>query len=265
LKNYKKNPEAYIQDLEEKIIDLSIKLKTSNNLVAATETKHNTLISKLTHNLKNPIGIAYSFSDMILDDLENYTPEKLEKHLKIIKESSQYAISLLNTFVIFQQINSPNYTYNFELTNYIELLNNIIHKNTELAQNKNIIVLKSLPKDPIFTKIDSNKINLALEQLIGNAIRFSETNSKITITVTANNTSITTQIIDEGIGISNNNLANVFNDFFVVNTYDVDKKKCIGLGLPIAKKIIKEHSGTISIDSTINQGSSIKIILPICN
>lgn len=256
-----KNSETYIEELEEKIIDLSLKLKANNNLLAASETTHNKLIATLTHNLKNPISIAYSFSDMILENAENYTPEKLEKHLKIIKESSQYAISLLNTFVTYQQVNSTNYNYKFELKNYTELINDIINNNTLLAQNKHITILHSLPKEPIFTTIDAKKITLALQQILNNAIRFSKPYSKITIVVTTTNNNIITEIIDEGIGISKNNIENVFNSFFVVNTYDLDKKKCIGLGLSIAQNIVTKHNGSISIDSKLNNGSTLKIIL----
>ena len=259
-----KKSETYIEELEEKIIDLSLKLKANNNLFVTTETRHNSLISALTHNLKNPISIAYSFSDMILENGENYTPEKLEKHLKIIKESSQYAISLLNSFVTFQQVNSTNYNYNLDLNNYTDLLNGVINNNTQIAQHKHIKIVKSFPKAAILTNIDSEKISLALNQILHNAIRFSEPNSKITIEVTTNNTAITTKIIDKGIGISENNIKKVLNGFFVVNTYDIDKQKCIGLGLSIAQNIIKKHNGAISIHSQINEGATVKITIPIC-
>jgi len=262
LKKAQKNSATYIEELEEKIIDLSLKLKASANLIATTENKHKTLISELTHNLKNPISIAYSFSDMILENAENYPPAKLEKHLNIIKESSQYAISLLNTFVTFQQVTSAHYTCNFELKNYTELLNDVIKHTSLVANNKHITIVKSFPKTPILINIDSEKISLALKQLLHNAIRFSEPNSNITIEVTTNTTTITTKIIDEGIGISENTIKKVLEDFFVVNTYDVDKQKCIGLGLSIAQNIVKKHSGTLAINSQINQGSTVTISLP---
>ena len=221
--------------------------------------KPNTLLQLIIN-----ISIAYSFSAMILENSENYTPDKLEKHLKIIKESSQYAINLLNTFVTFQQVNSNNYNYTFESKNYTELLNDVINNNTLFAQNKHITIVKSFSKEPVFINVDSEKISLALKQILLNAIRFSEPNSKITIAITINNTAITTEIIDEGIGISKNNIKNVLNSFFVVNTYDVDKQKCIGLGLSIAQNIVKKHSGTLSINSQINQGSTVTITLPFC-
>ena len=98
----------------------------------------------------------------------------------------------------------------FELKNYTELLNDVINNNTLLAQNKHITIVKSFSEDPILTNIDSDKISLALNHILHNAIRFSEPNSNITIVATTNNTAITTQIIDEGIGISKNNIKNVF-------------------------------------------------------
>ena len=263
MKKPPKKTEAYIQELEEKIIDLSLKLKTNSNLLATEATKHHKLISKLTHNLKNPIGVAYSFSDMILENTASYTPEKLEKHLQIVKESSQFAIELLNSFVTFQQLNSTTCNYNFKLNNYTELLNTVV-ENLRKKSKKNIeIIVKDLTKEAILLNIDAEKITVALEQILQNAVRFSKENSNITIVIEANNTKVKTKIIDEGIGISKNNISEIFDAFFVVNTYDLDKQKCIGLGLTIAKKILLKHSGDILVESFLNKGTSVKITLPI--
>ena len=69
----------------------------------------------------------------------------------------------------------------------------------------------------------------------------------------------------EGIGVSENDLTEIFKDFVVINTYDTSKQKCIGLGLPIAEKIIKQHSGKISAKSILNMGTSVTISLPLNN
>lgn len=255
-----KDLETYISELEDKIIDLSLKLKAQSTLLEATETKNNTLIANLTHNLKNPIGIAYSFSDMILENTKSYTPDKLEKHVNIIRESSQYAINLLNNFVTYHQINSSKCVYNFELKDYTELLKNIV---TKFTQNKVKITFINLFENPILLNIDVEKITLVLKQILQNAIRFSGENSEIIVSLKASDSFIETTVTDFGIGISEEDLANVFKDFFVVNTYDQEKQKCIGLGLSTAQNIINKHGGTIAIKSTITKGSRVKIILPI--
>lgn len=263
MKKTQKNSKEYINELEDKIIDLSLKLKKQSKLLELEETNNNELINKLTHNLKNPIGIAYSFSDMMLEDSINYTPEKLEKHLKIVKESSEYAINLLNTFVIFQTIKSSNCEYKFELKDYSELVTTVVNDITTNSENKNINLQNSIPNETILLAIDAEKIVFVLKQLLNNAIRFSEENSIIKINITKHNSTVETIITDEGIGISEEDLNNVFKDFYVVNTYDLYKQKCIGLGLSTAKNILKKHGGTISIKSNNGKGTTVKIKLPI--
>lgn len=263
MKKTQKNSEEYISELEDKIIDLSLKLKVQSNLLESATTKNNALITTLTHNLKNPIGSAYSFSDMILENAENYTPEKLEKHLNIIKESSQYAISLLDSFVTFHQINAFDCVYNFELKNYSELLKNVVNDVANNSQKKIATFINNIPEDPILLNIDVEKITIVLQQILYNAIRFSKEDSLITVALTTSSSSIETTITDCGIGISEKDINKVFNDFFVVNTYDVFNQKCIGLGLSTAQNIVKKHGGSISIKSSIDKGSSVKIIFPI--
>ncbi|MDO9276688.1 MAG: hypothetical protein Q7T92_14240, partial [Lutibacter sp.] len=92
-----KNSDKYIQELEEKIIDLSLKLKSKTNEIKAADETTSKILGKLTHNLKNPVGVIFSFSEMMLEDLANYSTEKLEKHLQIIKNSATFSLALLDT------------------------------------------------------------------------------------------------------------------------------------------------------------------------
>ena len=101
-----------------------------------------------------------------------------------------------------------------------------------------------------------------LRVLIHNALRFSPNNSTIKVEVVENDKHIETIITDEGIGISESDLVNVFNEFYVVNTYSEDKEKCIGLGLSIAEIIVENHKGTITVDSELNKGTCFKLSLP---
>ncbi|HSQ46227.1 MAG TPA: hypothetical protein VLM44_04825, partial [Lutibacter sp.] len=121
-----KNSDKYIPELEEKIIDLSLKLKSkSNELNAAIET-NSKILGKLTHNLKNPVGVIFSFSEMILEDLEDYSAEKLEKHIQIIKNSATFSLAFLDTISKYTRVNSPNYSLKTERINYSELVNSVI-------------------------------------------------------------------------------------------------------------------------------------------
>ncbi len=254
--------EKYIRELEEKIIDLSLKLKSkTNELNSVCETNQKT-IGKLVHNLKNPVGIIYSFSDMILDSVEDYSPVKLEKYLKIINSSADYSIKVLNSVAKYSQLQLPNLEFSFKAINYTDLLDNVLSEFNSESIEKNITIKRDFPGEQIFLKADKVELSIALNNIINNAFRYSSENSEISIRVKLNENSIETIVSDEGIGISKENLPQVLNDFFVVNTYSNDKQKCIGLGLTISNKIIQKHNGKLIITSEVDNGTNAIITLP---
>ncbi len=257
-----KNSDKYIQELEEKIFDLSLKLKSkSNEFNAAIET-NSKILGKLTHNLKNPVGVIFSFSEMMLEDLEDYSIEKLEKHMQIIKNSATFSLALLDTISKYSRVQSPNFVLKSQRINYTELLSALINEFKSESSKKNIDVLVKLPENDIFLPVDKAEITQALTALLNNALRYSNENSIITITVAELKNTVETTITDQGMGISETDLPNIFEEFYVVNTYSADKKKCVGLGLAIARRVAELHNGKISAKSTLEKGTSFKMSLP---
>jgi len=256
------NSSAYISDLEDKIVDLSLQLKGKSNELDVVRESNKMSIGKLIHNLKNPVGVIFSFSDMIIEDIEDYTTEKLEKHLQIIKNSAEFSLQMLTQVAKTSQLQSSDLKYNFKSINYIKLINTIIKEFNLKASKKNIKIEQDFLEASINLTLDEVEISIALREIIDNSIRYSSENSTIKIIVKENLDTIETIVIDEGIGVSEENISAIFNEFFVVNTYSEDKQKCIGLGLSIANKIINNHHGKILVTSKLNKGTSFKITLP---
>lgn len=256
----KKDLEKYIADLEEKLVELSLKLKNNNNKLNTIEEDNKKLISALIHNLKNPIGSVLSFSEIILESAHTYPSEKLEKYVTIINNSASYSIQLLNSIALLNEIKGR--TFEKRKTNFIEITQNAIRNFQEIALKRQIKLVEKTPNNPIYLNLNTDHILIALENIISNALRFSNENSTVTIEIKEHSNTVEAIITDEGIGISETDLFSVFKEFFVVNTYSIDKKKCIGLGLPIVKNILENHDGKISIKSSENQGSQVKILLP---
>ena len=257
-----RNSDKYIQELEEKIIDLSLMLKNKTNALIAADEIRAKILSKLTHNLKNPVGVIFSFSEMMLEDLTDYSTEKLEKHLQIIKNSAIFSLALLDTISKYSRVQSPNFVLKCQSLNYIELVSKILDEFKSEASKKNVIVAFEVSTNELFLTLDEAEISQALRAVLNNALRYSNENSSITIVVNALKNTVETTITDQGIGISETDLPNIFDEFYVVNTYSADKQKCVGLGLSIAKKIVELHKGKILVKSTLEKGASFKIILP---
>ena len=256
------NQSDYIEQLEEKIIDLSIQLNNKRVAIDLINESHNKLLKRMIHDLKNPAGVVTSFSEMILEDIDFYDVDKLKKHIGIIKKAADYSIHFLNRTVKLLRLQSAEMTFLFNNVNYIDLLNQVINKHKPIASEKRIRIVTDFEITSELLLLDAEEINKTLSNILGNAIRYSNENTTIAISVVATKNNIVTLITDGGIGVSEENVPKVFDEYFVISTYSSNKEKCVGLGLTMAKIIIEQHQGKISFESQLNKGSDVKITLP---
>lgn len=256
------NSEKYIQELEDKIVELSLDLKATNNNLKNISEENFERLQKLIHNLKNPIGIAFSFSEIIKENSGSISKESLKKYNEAILNSTEFSVEMLNELAVLNRLKSSSFLLKKEMINYGELINSVIEKNIRKAAESSISIEKCIPNFSLLLNVDEREIEMVLDHIFDNSIKFSNPNSTIQISVIENQNFIETAISDQGIGISANNLPSVFKEFFVANTYAKNSKKCIGLGLSISKQIIDFHKGTLIIESKIDAGTTVKIALP---
>lgn len=257
-----KEAEQYIEELEDKVVDLSLQLKAKKNDLKEVQLENYERIRKLVHDLKNPIGVAYSFAEMISDDGSNLGAEKLKKYLDVIKKSAKYSLDTLDSIRSLNRLKNPNFKLNQEKTNYNELVETALNDIKGKALESSVKIEKILPKNDIYVSIHRGEILQVFSILLNNALRYSSRNSTISIKVSELENSIETIVTDEGIGISEADLGTVFDEFSVVNTYSENGEKCIGLGLSIAENIVAFHNGIITIESKLGIGSKVKIEFP---
>lgn len=257
----KRNIKTSKTNLEDKIVELSLKNKRLSAELEAIKNDNCKVINTLIHNLKNPVGSSFSFSEMLVENSAIFDEEKTTKYLSIIKNSSQYAIEILNAFAKLNSLKSTNFELNIRNENY----NSFISNSIEFSKNKyadNNVSFNVNVEDNIYCNFDKTELKYVIDQLINNAVRFSENNATISVNVKKNDTKIITTITDHGIGFEAENATKLFNEFYVENTYDVYQKKCLGLGLTFVKKIINLHKGSVTILNNLPTGTTVQFVLP---
>ncbi len=257
-----KKAEEYIEELEDKIVDLSLQLKAKKNELKTVQLENYERIRKFVHNLKNPVGAAYSFAEIISETDQNLPSKKLEKYIDVIKNSTKFSLETLDSLAGLNRLKTPNFKLNLKQTNYCELIETAINGLANKAEDKSIKIEKSFPKNDIYVLIDETEILQLITILVDNALRFSPENSTVSIEVSEDENTIETLITDEGIGMSESDLGTVFDEFSRVNTYSENGRKCVGLGLSIAKNIANFHHGDLTADSSLGKGSIFKIEIP---
>jgi two-component system sensor histidine kinase BaeS len=110
---------------------------------------------------------------------------------------------------------------------------------------------------------DEIYLSRAVTNLITNAINFTPSGGEIAIDVYGRGEDVVIQVADSGIGISEEDLPHIFDRFFKSDPARSGEKGGTGLGLPITKKIVEAHGGTIEVESVLGEGSTFRLVLPL--
>ncbi len=252
-------------NLQRQLIKEKKMLEITNKKLHELNNNQNILLGTAAHDLRNPIGTAFSFAELIFENSKNYTKDEIIDYIKIIKDSTNYSIELLNSLLDISAIKSGKIELKMQPQNYCKLIHSTIESNMIFARNKNININYYSEEKNCSILIDSVRINQVLNNLLSNAIKFSDRNSEIIVSVSKKGKYLKTDVKDKGQGIAENELQNLFKEFSTTSTKSTSGEKSTGLGLAIVKKVIDLHKGKIEVKSKLGKGSSFTFYLPLLN
>lgn len=215
--------------------------------------------SNVTHELKTPITSIYLFAESMFYDRVKSSAEKKE-YLSIIMKESERLKRMINNILEHSKMEKGKQDYYFVETDLSALIKSVILEMNYWFEEKHINVLMELEEN-IRLEIDEEKINQAFSNLISNAIKYSEENKTIKITLFQESDNTVLEIEDEGIGIPVDQQSRIFEKFYRVGQKETESISGTGLGLTVVKEIVEAHNGKIIVDSKPGKGSKFSIIL----
>lgn len=246
-------------NLLEKTLELKEAVKKEKEL----RKVQSEFIALVSHEFKTPLQIIDSTRELIARKLRSIQilDESFEKYLERIKSGIQRMSGLINSTLNLAKIEAGKTEINVEKENFNlhNLLLDIIDKNSNLAANKGVkIVTKFCPSLQI--NGDQKLLDHCFTNIISNAIKYSRDNSIVHVITKAGADKIAVRIIDQGIGIPEDDIKNIGNKFFrAKNTLAVSGT---GIGLYLTKYFITLHQGTVAIKSKLNVGTAATVVLP---
>jgi len=273
-KNYlriinKDKEEFYLRDYTDVLdangnrIGVIIVLKNVTGFKELDEIKSG-FVATVSHELKTPLA-AINMSLRLLNDSRigelNAEQKKLTEEMK---NEIRRLLKMVNELLNLSKIESGGEAYNYQFISVDELIDaSVTPMLMQFEQNKvefNFKIEKNLPK----LKIDVNKIAWVIINLLNNAVRYTKTEGKITLSVSRENEFIKFSLKDNGIGIKPEHIGRIFQKFVQLNKSNMENQyKGVGLGLAIAKEFIEAHKGTIKVISEYNKGSEFIFYLPV--
>lgn len=214
----------------------------------------------LAHDLKNPLSAIEGLTELMIDDGTSLDNNEKMMFLLSINEAARKASAILNELFIWAISQET-----ILKTKSIILLN-LLTDETKLleiqALHKKVSIIINVDKD-ISVAADENMLGTVLRNLISNAIKYSTSNGEIVVTSMEKNGFVEVTIKDDGIGMSQSELENIFTADFNKSKIGTGNEEGNGLGLVLCKEFIEKQGGKIWVESSLNNGSEFKFTLPI--
>ncbi len=216
-------------------------------------------LSLVSHEFKTPLsGILTSAILLGKYQLDNQQ-DKRDKHIRTITEKVHFLNNILNDFLSIEKLDTGKINYMFKDFKLSKVVNEVIYNsNMLLKEGQKINYPEHIDELSIFQ--DEKTVELALSNLIHNAIKYSLENTTIDIEIHQNKTTTIFKIIDQGMGIPANDQKNIFNRYFRAENAVLTQGT--GIGLNIVKHHLEKLGGTIDFISSENVGSCFTITLP---
>lgn len=225
------------------------------------ENMRREFVANVSHELKTPLTSIKTYTETLLDGgIED--KELAIKFLNVVNSESDRMSRIVSDLLQLSRIDYKETRWNKTYFDLEDLVNNVIQKlkieADKRQQHIECIVQPNTPK--VFA--DKDGIEQVIINIISNSIKYTPEKGKIRISISPGDGGVYLKVVDNGIGIPPKDLPRIFERFYRVDKARSRELGGTGLGLSIAKEIVEANEGTISIDSTLGEGTEVTIWLP---
>lgn len=240
--------------------DITERIEVENKLKEANLAKMK-FLSIIAHDLKNPFNSLVGFSTLLLANFERYNEQKIKEYIEYMSKAANQGHQLLENLLDWARANTRKIDINPVSFSLSQVTADSISLLIGNASKKEISIQQDVSGD-ILVYADQNMVRTVIRNLISNAIKFTPRKGFVKIEAFETTDFATLQVTDNGVGIDQVKLPNLFslsNDYSSLGT---EKEKGTGLGLILCYEFITLNRGKIEAESTPGKGSTFKIIVP---
>ncbi|OIP22259.1 hypothetical protein COX95_02285 [bacterium CG_4_10_14_0_2_um_filter_33_32] len=225
------------------------------------EKEREDFITSATHELRTPLTAVRGYMSMILNN-KGLNEENKTRYLERAYTSSEEIMDLVERMLEIIRIKSDKSSIKLTTIDLIELINDVIVNLNYNIEKTGISVKKDFTTQPVFASSDYKRLKIVISGIIDNAIKYSGGDS-IIISLVKDHNDIIINIRDTGIGISEEDIENIFQRFYRVSDSLTSRVPGAGLGLYIARELANEIGGELSASSIKGEGTTFKIRIPL--
>jgi CheY-like chemotaxis protein len=214
-------------------------------------------LAVVAHDLRNPLGVIVQSAEFVLRDLDE---PKARRHVERICRVAQRAGELVATLLDVAAFEEGRFAIERRPMDLSKLIITVMESEQALAARNSIITSIDLSPEVSRVEADAGRIRAVLENLVGNALKFTSSGSTITIGASIQGSEALVWVKDTGAGISEDDLPHLFDRFWLAQKAH---RRGTGLGLGICKAIVDAHGGRIWVESELGRGTTVFFTLPV--
>ena len=215
--------------------------------------------ANVSHELRTPITVVRAYTESLVDGMVRDEEQAQQYYYRMLSEC-QSMERLVGDLLLLAKMQNPEFMVEKEPVNLQQVFNDLLRPAKAIADEKNVEIIVKQPAMPCTMMADYGRLRQMFLVIVDNAIKFSYENSNVYITLEDEPGVIRVTIRDEGVGISEEELPNIFEKFYKSKLRQ--NAKGSGLGLSIARQICWKHDGTIEVESKTGEGTKFIFTFP---
>jgi len=249
--------------LEQRVKERTHELQTALNKLAELNQLKSNFISNVSHELRTPLTHIKGYLDLMVDgSLGNLTKDQTSA-LDVMLRSEARLEELIEELIQFSLAASGEFTLQMEKVNFATVIDSALKRARNKAKGRSVILNIDLGTEPYIVRLDEEKIQWVVMELVDNAIKFTPPGGQVDISLQKDGDLVQFIVKDTGIGISTERLSEIFEPFHQLDGSSTRRYGGVGLGLSLVRKIIEAHGSTIDVLSEASKGTRIQFHLPI--
>ncbi len=230
----------------------------------ALDTYKSELIATVSHELKSPLTTVAGHLEMLESDTLG-VGDQARPSLAAIGRASRRMSRVIEDLLLLRKIGEGEKPLGRGNVDLVDLVHEAVAMTTLLIERKHLDVEVAVPDHPVLALGERDELDKVVLNVVSNAVKYTPEGRGIRITLEGHADAVVLQVTDEGLGISEEDQALLFTEFFRSNNPEAVAQPGTGLGLAIVKRIVERHRGAVAVESTLGQGSTFTLTLPVAD
>jgi len=248
--------------LEKRVAERTFELHRLNDELKRMDIARREFLADISHELRTPITVIRGEAEVTLRGQERDAEEYKDALQRIVELSMQLG-KYVNDLLFLARTETANLQFEWDILDLAELVTSTVEDFQVMAEENSISVSLDAPAEPMWVRGDKQRLRQVLFILGDNACRYSNPGGHITVALRVDGKEASFSLTDQGIGIPAQDLERIFERNFRSQNARRSRDDGTGLGLPMAKSILKAHGGEFTVTSIENSGSTFTVTLPL--